>query len=145
MDTAAEELLSASFLPVCALVRSVLYSDYERKNMRFTKTQITVLALLYWQGDMCMSEIADLALAPRPQMTRVVDPLAEEGFVERFSDETDRKRVRIRLTEQGRSYIREFLQLRLRTLKEKLTMQEEERLSEATNTIVSILGRDYAR
>ena len=135
MEAEAERELESSFLPAYALVRSILYSDYGRKNARYTKTQIAVLAALYWKKEMCMSELAELISVPREQMTRAVDDV----LVERYSDEINRKRVHVCLTDAGREYIRTYLHSRLDILREKLSAEESARLTEAVKTIVDIL------
>jgi DNA-binding MarR family transcriptional regulator len=139
MEAEAARELESSFLPAYALVRSILYSDYGRKNARYTKTQIAVLAALYWKKEMCMSELAELISVPREQMTRAVVPLVDDALAERYSDEINRKRVHVCLTDAGREYIRSYLHSRLDILREKLSAEESARLTEAVKTIVDIL------
>ncbi len=128
MEAEAERELESSFLPAYALVRSVLYSDYGRKNARYTKTQIAVLAALYWKKEMCMSELAELISVPREQMTRAVVPLVDDVLM-----------VHVCLTDAGQEYIRTYLHSRLDILREKLSAEESARLTEAVKTIVDIL------
>ena len=49
-----------------------------------------------------MSELADQALISRASTTRLVDRLVERGWVDRWHDDHDRRRVMVKLTEQGR-------------------------------------------
>lgn len=139
MEVKAERDLESSFLPAYALVRSILYSDYGRKSAHYTKTQIAVLAALYWKEEMCMSELAELISVPREQMTRAVVPLADDSLIERYSDDINRKRVHVCLTDAGREYIRTYLHSRLDILREKLSEEESSRLTDAVKTIVDIL------
>ena len=141
MDTDSEEELESSFLPAYALVRSILYSDYGRKRAKYSKTQIAVLAALYWQNEMCMSQAAELIAAQRAQMTRAIIPLVSDGLVERFEDRSNRKMVYIRLTENGKRFIKNYLRSRFDALRNKLSEEEAERLTEAANTIVEILKK----
>jgi len=140
MDANPEKELESSFLPVYALMRSILYSDYGRKSAHYTKMQIAVLAALYWQNEMCMSQIAELISTPRAQMTRAMVPLVEDGMVERFADKKNRRLVHIRLTEAGRAFVKGYLRSRFDVLRERLSDEDSARLSEAAETIAEILS-----
>ena len=141
MDVDPEEELLDSFLPAYALVRSILYSEYGRKKTKYSKTQIAVMAALYWQRQMCMSQIAELIATPRPQMTRAIIPLVNDGLVERFGDAANRKLVNIRLTENGKQFMKSYLNSRFHSLCNKLSEEEAEKLSQAAKTIVEILKK----
>ncbi len=143
MEADREKELEYSFLPAYTLVHSILYSDYGRKNARYTKTQLAVLAALFWQNETCMSQIAELVSAPRPQMTRAVVPLVNDGLVERFEDNSNRKLVHIRLTDRGRDYLMAYLRDRFVILREKLSDEDAERLTQAAKTIVEILQKAH--
>ncbi len=142
MDVVPDEGFERSFLPAYALVRSILYSDYDRKNAKYSKTQIAILATLCWQNEICMSRMAELISTPRPQMTRAIIPLVNDGLVERFLDNNNRKLVYIRLTDYGKQFIRNYLHGRFETLREKINEEEAERLSCAAQTIVEILKKN---
>ena len=139
MDAKPGEELESSVLPAYALVHSILYSGYDRRIARYTKTQIAVLAILYWQKEMFMSQLADALSVPRAQMTRAVTPLADDGMIERFEDKSNRKKVHVRLTDAGRDHIRDYMHSRFHVLREHLTEEEAARLLEAAETIVDIL------
>jgi DNA-binding MarR family transcriptional regulator len=51
---------------------------------------------------MAMTEVADHVLISRASTTRVVDRLVERGWVDRWHDDQDRRRVLVRLTDDGR-------------------------------------------
>jgi DNA-binding MarR family transcriptional regulator len=64
-----------------------------------------VLFRLFRCGDMALGEMAeDLAMTPR-NVTGLVDHLERDGLVERVPDAEDRRSVRARLTEAGRTRI----------------------------------------
>lgn len=141
MDLNSEEELEGSFLPAYALARNILYSDYGRKTSKYSKTQISILAVLYWHDEMFMSQIADLIAAPRPQVTRAMIPLADDGLVERFEHSSNRKLVHIRLAETGRQYMKNYLQDHFETLRKNLSDEESTKLILASRTIVEILNK----
>ena len=51
---------------------------------------------------LAMSELADHVLISRASTTRLVDRLVGLGWVDRWHDDQDRRRVLVRLTEEGR-------------------------------------------
>lgn len=67
-------------------------------------------ALRRQSGTVTMTELARLTHAPKQRMTRLVDQLAERGFVERISDPNDRRVIRLRVTDSADAYIDRFLE-----------------------------------
>lgn len=68
------------------------------------------LKTLEWAGGSAtMSQIAAWTKVPRHQMTKMVNKLVEQEFVERFDDSSDRRIVKIRLTEKANQYTEHFL------------------------------------
>lgn len=68
------------------------------------------IQLLREHGDtMTMSELARSTHSPKQQVTKTVDRLTECGFAERVADPSDRRIVRLKLTQEGREYIDRFL------------------------------------
>lgn len=145
MEPELESELEKALLPAYTIVRSILYSDYGRKNSHYTKTQIAVLAALTWKEELCMSQIAEYLSSPRAQMTRAIDPLVEDGLIERFEDKNNRKMVYIRLTATGKTYIRDYLHTRFGALRDKLTPEEAGALHESLKTIIEILKTVQSR
>ena len=62
-----------------------------------------VLACLVDNDGMMITHLAQLSLLEQSRMTRIVDQMDGRGLVERVPDETDRRRVRVRLTAEGRA------------------------------------------
>ncbi len=61
-----------------------------------------VLACLVDQDALMITELAEKCLLEQSRMTKTVDQMHKRGFVERVPDMSDRRRVRVRLTRQGR-------------------------------------------
>ena len=68
-----------------------------------------VLASLSDGDGMTVGDLAALALQRQPTMTKIIDRMAISGLVERRSDETDRRKVRIFITRQGRCRVDDAL------------------------------------
>ena len=60
-----------------------------------------------------MSELAGQVLISRPTTTRVVDRLVERGWVARLRDGSDRRVVRVALTDDGRAVLRAAARIHL--------------------------------
>lgn len=73
-------------------------------SARVTLTQLRILRRLH-DGPQCASDLARAVAISAPSLTRLLDRLVEEGYVERSGRESDRRRVDIALSETGRSLI----------------------------------------
>lgn len=70
----------------------------------------TIKTLQWSGGELTMSEVARLTKTPKQQMTKLVNRLVEQKFVERVDDPQDRRVVKIRLTDAGQDYNDRFLE-----------------------------------
>lgn len=70
-------------------------------SAHITLTQRRILRLLR-DGQQCASDLARAAGMSAPSLTRLLDRLEDEGYVERNGSDTDRRRVEIQLSEAGR-------------------------------------------
>lgn len=72
----------------------------------FTDVSMREYDVLYTlsKGDrqMRLNELQDAVLLSQPALSRLVDRLVKRGLVARCADETDRRALRIWLTEEGR-------------------------------------------
>ena len=62
---------------------------------------MSVLGALFAHGEMTVGELATRERVQPPSMTRAVNALAEGGYVERRPSQTDRRQVRVALTDLG--------------------------------------------
>ncbi|APV44797.1 DNA-binding transcriptional regulator, MarR family [Dehalogenimonas formicexedens] len=66
---------------------------------------LAILNLLALNGPLPASELAGRLSLTRPQMTQFIDRLESENAVSRSSDINDRRRISIKITDQGRSIL----------------------------------------
>jgi len=134
-----------SLLQASTLLSGVVISCYERKQFKFTKTQMNIFTVLDMEGDLSMKQIAQLLATSQEQATRTVAPLANAGYVERRTDPANRTRVYIHLTESGRNVIEESRRVLLDNLSEKidrsLTQEEKEALCKASFMMTDLLDK----
>jgi long-chain acyl-CoA synthetase len=65
-----------------------------------TLPQYRVLGILA-EGSAAASGLADRLAVRRPSITALIDGLVARGFVDRRQEDTDRRRVALRLTDEG--------------------------------------------
>ena len=135
-----ETLLSS----LSVLYRFALQNIYE-KHADITKSQFLIIVALYKNASLTMSEVAEYISSSREQATRALSPLAEKGLVERYTDPSCRKHVRVRLTSDGRETIRRHIAISEEKVHQRLSesLNEEEMtdLRLAFQTIIRLLGK----
>lgn len=113
LDLAATDLRLATFRLARRLRR-------ERVLDSMSDAQFAVLAILRQFGTQTLGAIAERERVTAPSMTRTVNVLEESGYVERVTDDADRRRVLISLTETGAQIVEETVRLRDSSLSEAL-------------------------
>jgi len=73
------------------------------KALGLTSARAMALAAVGAADSCSMTDLAQRLALPAPLATRVADELVARGLVERFGDPSDRRRVVLGLTEQGRT------------------------------------------
>ncbi len=82
--------------------------------------QFAVLAALSHFGPHTLGELAERERVSAPSMNRTVNCLEESGYLTRTPDETDRRKVNIALTGEGRDVVAETVRRRDLWLEEAL-------------------------
>jgi len=101
---------------------------------------MAVMGGLYREGEMTIGAIAARERVQPPSMTRTVNCLVEEGYVERAPHPSDGRQVVVRLTERGREAVRADRARRDEWLARRLAaLDPEER--EALRRAVPVLQR----
>jgi long-chain acyl-CoA synthetase len=75
-------------------------------ELDLTLPQYRVLGILV-EGSNAASALADRLAVRRPSVTALIDGLEARGFVERTHDECDRRRISLRLTDDGQRIVAE--------------------------------------
>jgi DNA-binding MarR family transcriptional regulator len=97
-----------------------------------SSTQLHVLFMLVSDGPSTMSGLAESLAVSLPNVTGLVDRMAEHGLVERGRDDDDRRVVTVSPTAAGRAAVEEIDLVRRRALAELLSrlapVQQEQAL-----------------
>ena len=81
---------------------------------------MAVLGVLYRRGDLTVGELAAQERVQPPSMTRMINLLADAGYVTREQHETDGRQVNVRLTSMGRTSVRADVERRDQWLSQQL-------------------------
>lgn len=73
-----------------------------------TEGQFTTSMVIRFFGRLTMTELSHILSVAMPTLTGIIDRLVKLGIVERTRDETDRRVVRVSLTDQGEQVIKEM-------------------------------------
>ena len=97
-------LASALRVSVARLTRR-LRSERNSENDLLSVGQLSVLGVLYRNGECTVGELAGFERVQPPSMTRTVNCLVEAGYVVRRPHETDGRQVLVALSEKGSAMI----------------------------------------
>lgn len=83
---------------------------------RMPQNQMAILSSLMENGSQTMAQLARQIIVCRQQMSQLTDELEKKGLVRRRASETDRRAVRVNLTEAGMAVVGEMEVEMLRAL-----------------------------
>lgn len=127
--------------PIC---QKIILNTIDMKSLDLTKTQLFILFALSGRQSLNMSQIATYIASSKEQATRAVAPLVTEGYVSRYHNEENRKRVFIRLTKKGESLIqteKELVKLRLEDQFNQLSSEDRLAFQKSLSETLSILKK----
>lgn len=108
------------------------------KQYGVTPTQYNVLRILRGAGKagLCRNEVRERMIAQVPDVTRLLDRLAELGFIDRERSSGDRRLVTTRITTEGLRLLRQLDQPIADIHKQQLGHMSEQRL----HTLIELLS-----
>lgn len=90
------------------------------RELGLTEKQLGVLEALLHLGPLHPHEIGQKLLVSRANITLIVDQLSRRGWVRREQDRSDRRMVRVRLTAEGRRWVRRAFPSHVKRIVESL-------------------------
>jgi len=111
-------------------------------------TQGSVLATVGGSGPLTLGELAELERVASPTITKVVALLHERGLVDKITDPTDRRFVRVQLTADGEALVARSRARKTAWLARQLQgldPDEIERLVAATDVLEHLTARRASR
>lgn len=79
------------------------------KEYNLTFSQFMVLEALYNKGDMSVGEVRERILSSVGTIPLIVNNLVKKNYIERLSDENDRRVCILHLTKEGRDLIEKII------------------------------------
>ena len=107
IDSVADDLLSIPPIVFRAVRKKLLRTALINMDVDISPVHIGIMKQLYDAGTLHVAEIGKRLQIARPQMTHLIDKLANLGIVERHPDTTDRRMVNIVLTDKGKTTLEE--------------------------------------
>ena len=104
--------------------------------------RLSVLSVLVFGGPRTVTELAVAEQVATPTMTRLLNSLEAEGYVQRTRDRHDARIVRVRATARGSRVLqagREARVQRLNTLLERLNGEERAQVADAIDVLANAL------
>lgn len=133
MDKVVETEAVDCIMKIIELYHNVLFKAERKANTGIQEMKIRILIRLCSVPMLSMSQLGNLLYVSRPHMTTLVDALVIEGLVERHNDPSDRRVIKISITQKGRDEIRLF--------KEEMRKQIQHRLSSLPDDELKTLCR----
>jgi DNA-binding MarR family transcriptional regulator len=127
-----------------AVMRTSRRLRVEATGEVITPGQYTVLALLNGNGPSTLRALAESEHVQAPSMTRIVNALADQGFVTRSAHPDDGRQVRVDITDAGKDVLAEARNQRTAWLARRVAgLSEEDRLilSRAARIMQELSGR----
>jgi DNA-binding MarR family transcriptional regulator len=135
---ATPELVAAELRPV--LLRLARELRKETEQLGVTARQVTLLWLVKRRPGLSLAELASEEGISAPALSGHVDRLERAGMIERVRSSEDRRRVGLRLTEEGVRLLRRVRARRTTWLADRMRALEPEELA-ALDAAVPALWR----
>jgi DNA-binding MarR family transcriptional regulator len=119
--------------------KDIMKAMRENLGEGISRYHLEVVKTLEDCGTLHVTEIGEMLLISKPQMTRLIDELIDLGMVERQPDETDRRKLNISLTQKGRGTGERFRETIRGVIKNRLSHLPEKDLEELSAALKTVL------
>ncbi len=123
-------------LPLWHITRAQIH-DLATSEYRITSSQFHTIRRIS-QRDTSVSALADCMHVSRPNISRVVDELVQNGLVNRKRDPDDRRNIQLSLTDTGEKLIKDLNKKNVRILAEQFSILSDEELHTLLSALVSL-------
>lgn len=136
----AEQLLHLMFLVHKKMMRPVI----QQSDLDLSPLQVHVLDTLGEEKAATMTVLANEVKMPKTQMTRIVDKLVSRGLVGREYDPSDRRIVKISLTDAGLVQLSHIKDEAIQKVGDKLAVLDGQMLSDLS-AAATVMGEIVKR
>jgi DNA-binding MarR family transcriptional regulator len=139
LDQAVENL----FVTMPMFFKTILHNP-EALGHDPMSSEFRLIAVVSRHGSMPISRVANFLNVSKPNMTKLVDKLIDEGKIRRISDLNDRRVTRIEITNLGVAYMESCMDSAKQYAKMKLSalsLEELDTLYNALDNLMKILTK----
>jgi len=137
--------IAASLRTVIHRLVKVLRKQTHNQEM-LSLTERSTLGLLYQQGELLPSELAQLEKVTTQSMSQVINHLFKRDLIRKTPSVDDKRKVKLSLTPAGKHYIEQLRQEKqewlARVLHEKISGKEKETLREAMKILTKLIEEE---
>jgi len=90
-------------------VKNLLFREFKANNFNITPEQWAVMSYLNNEDGLYQKQIADFLYKDKPTITRILDLLEKRNLIIRLSDDKDRRKFKIYLTQDGKDTVRQLI------------------------------------
>mgnify|MGYP001767124720 CR=1 FL=1 len=112
----------------------------ELTNRTITPPQIFILIYLNKMGELRMTDVARYLSVTTAAATGIVDRLVRGGYVSRVYDPSDRRIIRVRLTEKGKYLVKNLIVHKVARIKEIFSRLSDKDRTDYLRVLTRIQG-----
>jgi len=119
-------------------IKNLVFREFKSKNFNITPEQWAVMSYLHKEDGLYQKQIADFLFKDKPTVTRILDILEKRNMIIRISDEKDRRKFKIYLTQDGKDTVVKLIPIAKEVqhkIKENIPQDEIETLKTILNKI----------
>ena len=133
--------LPEKLLDLLVLIHNKLLNPNEViKGCIIPPSHMKVIFYLANKKTMSVSNVAKCLDISKPNMTPIIDKLIDQGFVNRYNDSKDRRKINLELTEKAYEFINEKKSEMRSNLMNRVSLLEEEDLIKLVSIINDMNG-----
>jgi DNA-binding MarR family transcriptional regulator len=134
---AIDSILENLFRVLPIIHKKLLRMDLEGVTGNLSRLHLAIMGMLA-EGSLPISEIGMRLMAPKSQMTHLVDELTCLGIVVRQPDAKDRRVINISLTDRGRAIFGQCRELVKQNIRKKISHLTTEELADLSDALVKL-------
>ena len=119
-------------------IKNLIFREFKAKNFNITPEQWAVMSYLHKEDGLYQKQIADFLFKDKPTVTRILDILEKKNLIIRISDEKDRRKFKIYLTQDGKDTVAQLIPIAKEIqfkIRENIQQEEFEILKTILNKI----------
>lgn len=106
---ATEDCISYVMGRTVQSVKNLVFREFKAKNHVITPEQWAVMSYLNNEDGLYQKQIADFLFKDKPTVTRILDLLEKKNLIIRISDDKDRRKFKIYLTQDGKDIVKQLV------------------------------------